>query len=265
MAKRKIERKEEQINNYDLTTWSWSFGDISYLTEKTHKDYDFGIVMADTPGHSKKDGEEIKKQLQTEFLDWHTKENASECILYLSNSIKKKCKHNKRDWGQFNPLEISCISYTLFNKNKISMGHANAALPSAIRVTKGKIEYLQEKKSPQIGLIKNKEVGINLELYKGDIIVLITDGIFENPCFSNFAFDERPKLKKEEDIRIYREKNKRDFMDKLENLLIENNSKSSSEISDCIIKNLGNYFLPDKKENEEKYDDCTITIIKKVA
>ena len=73
---------EKTIGDYEIIVKRWSNADFIEFIE--HPKYDFGIILADTPGHSKKIGKQINKTLMTN--QWYLEEDAFTSLNILSKN-----------------------------------------------------------------------------------------------------------------------------------------------------------------------------------
>lgn len=261
-------RIEIKIGNYEIATYSKSHADfLNIITDNPY--CNFAIILADTVGHTQKEGAEIKREIMENCGKWYLKETPFDALYSLTKNIKtwekmmnKNRKKREKEFGELAHLESSCLSYTMFSNKENIFKNIRSGMPSEIILSQNKAEYLKKRGAPPIGYIlkSHKKLEIKREMKKGDILLLYSDGLIENPAMKEIIPRKNLELKSESDIGAYRVLCAKEMQKKLKNLLEKKEYKNPSDISNEIIKNLGQWFIPE----ETPHDDVSIVIVKAI-
>ncbi|MCH8908520.1 MAG: hypothetical protein IH840_15645 [Candidatus Heimdallarchaeota archaeon] len=217
-----------------------------------------GIVIIDTCGHRKDHGDNMARFLRSEIENgWGINDNAREELSYLG---KKLSDSGPDTHDKFSDLWHDFVSgeYLQFDGDKIYLQMGGGLGSTMIFRNDGELEDIMMKGGVIDRYFDNHSSRKQVEadpvyetnLKDNEMIFLQSDGLRNNTIQSIHNYGEKGLEGFDEDL--FHEDSIADF-------LKEHVSKSSSEIRDVMLSELGRYFHP----RDLGYDDVTFAVVKK--
>jgi hypothetical protein len=253
MPNRPIERINRRIGDYEIATYSKTYGDLTRIIEEPNESSLVGIIVADTVGHNKKLRNIFSRriqQIEKKFSPpWYSYENTFESVKTLSNQLdlnKSRVKKTNQDINN---------SYILYGQIKENSLHYNRSISPPMYVNqKGEITIIKEGNTSPLGFVNYFKEGelAKISLETGESIIIYTDGLIENPWICKKAKDKIEKIenrKKEEFSQKLGklpniEEDEKAYQKDLMKIVEEYPNKSIEELKTIIKKKVEKKYVP---------------------